>query len=118
MKHSPRLLVAFFRTSSGREPVREWLKALPIEERRVIGEEIKAVQFGWPIGMPLLRKLGSDFWEIRVRLSGRVARVFVTIEGNTLVLLHGFIKKDQKIPQHELELARTRLLELKWSNKQ
>jgi phage-related protein len=92
MTHSPRLLVAFFRTTSGREPVRDWLKELAMEERRAIGEEIKAVQFGWPIGMPLLRKLGSDLWEIRVRLSGKIARVFVTIEGTTIVLLHGFIK--------------------------
>jgi hypothetical protein len=36
----PILSVAFFRTASGNEPVREWLKSLPREERRIIGEGI------------------------------------------------------------------------------
>ncbi len=55
----PILSVAFFRTASSNEPVREWLKSLPREERRDIGEEIKTVQFGWPLGRPLVRKLDT-----------------------------------------------------------
>ena len=61
----PILFVAFFRTETGREPVREWLKSLPRENRRIIGEDIKTVQFGWPIGMPLVRKLDKALWEVR-----------------------------------------------------
>ena len=70
----PILSVAFFRTASGNEPVREWLKALPREERRVLGEDIKTVQFGWPLGMPLVRKLEKGLWEVRSRLPDRIAR--------------------------------------------
>jgi hypothetical protein len=40
------LSVAFFRTASGNEPVREWLMSLPREERGIPGENIKTVQFG------------------------------------------------------------------------
>ena len=66
----PILSVAFFRTASGNEPVREWLKSFPREERRIIGEDIKTVQFGWPLGMPLVRKLDKGLWEVRSRLPG------------------------------------------------
>ncbi len=105
----PILSVAFFRTASGNEPVREWLKSLPREERRIIGEDIKTVQFGWPLGMPLVRKLDQGLWEVRSRLRDRIARVIFTTGEGRMILLHGFIKKSQKTPQEDLELARTRL---------
>lgn len=60
----PILEVRFFRTSAGNEPVRDWLKAMTREDRRAIGEDIKTAQFGWPIGMPLIRKLDKDLWEV------------------------------------------------------
>src|SRR2546422_9447945 len=104
----PILSVAFFRSESGDEPVREWLKSLPREERRIIGENIKAVQFGWPLGMPLVRKLDKNLWEIRSRLPDRIARVLFTTGEGRMILLHGFIKKSQKTPQEDLQLAKTR----------
>ena len=77
MPDAPILAVVFFRTNSGREPVREWLLGLSKEDKKVIGEDIKLVQFRWPLGMPLVRKLEPDLWEIRSRLgAGRIARVF------------------------------------------
>jgi phage-related protein len=103
------LSVAFFRTETGREPVREWLKSLPRQNRRIIGEDIKTVQFGWPLGMPLVRKLDKGLWEIRVRLPDGIARILFTTGERRMVLLHGFIKKSQKTPREDLELAKTRL---------
>jgi phage-related protein len=74
------LRVVFFRTSTGREPVRNWLQRLDREDRKVIGEDIKVVQFRWPLGLPLVRKMETDLWEVRSHLSGgRIARVFFTI---------------------------------------
>ena len=105
----PVLSVAFFRTASGNEPVREWLRSLPREQRRLIGEDLKTVQFGWPLGMPLVRKLDKGLWEVRSRLPDRIARVIFTSGEGRMVLLHGFIKKSQKTPQEDLELAKTRL---------
>ena len=104
----PILSVAFFKTGTGREPVREWLKDLPREERRSIGEDIKTVQFGWPLGMPLVRKLEAGLWEVRSRLVGRIARVIFTASGDRMILLHGFIKKSPKTPADDLELAKNR----------
>ena len=107
--HEPILAVAFFRTETGREPVREWLKSLPREERRIIGEDLKTVQFGWPLGMPLVRKLDAKLWEVRSRLPGRIARVMFTSAEGWMILLHGFIKKSRKTPMEDLELAKNRL---------
>ena len=104
----PILSVAFFRTASGNEPARDWLKSLPREERRSIGEDIKTVQFGWPLGMPLVRKLDKGLWEIRSQLPDRIARVIFTTGEGRMILLHGFIKKSKKIPQEDLALAKTR----------
>lgn len=105
----PRYQVVFFATESGREPVRDWLKALHKEERKRIGEDIKLIQFRWPLGMPLVRKIESDLWEVRCRLGqGRIARVFFTVYEDEIALLHGFMKKSQKTPVKELKIARSR----------
>jgi hypothetical protein len=69
------LRVMFFQSDRGREPVREWLKELPPEERKIIGEDIKTVQWGWPLGMPLVRSLGDGLFEVRSSLKNRIARV-------------------------------------------
>lgn len=114
MRHmKPVLDVRFFRTDTGAEPVREWLKDLPAIDRKTIGEDVKTVQFGWPLGMPLVDHLGGDIREVRIRLDNRIARILFAIDGQTMVLLHGFIKKQQKTPGPELELARARLKLLK-----
>ena len=96
MKAQRPLNVVFFKTAAGNEPVREWLKSLSRKERRAIGEDIKTVQFGWPLGMPVVRKLDKGLWEVRSRLPDRIARVIFTTGESRMVLLHGFIKKAQK----------------------
>ena len=108
-----RLRVVFFRTAAGREPVREWLKFLSPAEKWTIGKEIKTVQFGFPIGLPLVRRLEPGLWEVRIALANRAARVIFTVEGDTMVLLHGWIKKTQKTPLTDLRLARERLAQLR-----
>lgn len=104
----PKLEVVFFRTQAGSEPVREWLKGLPKPERQAIGREIRTMQFGWPLGMPLVRKLEANLWEVRVTLDKRTARVIFTVVGSMAVLLHGFLKKSRKTPNRDLTLARRR----------
>ena|SRR5207237_1400228 len=101
-----RLPARFYRSDSGREPVREWLKSLDAGDRRIIGEDIKDVEFSWPIGMPLVRSLGRGIWEVRSSLPhGRIARVLFYAEHECMVLLHGFIKKTQKTPMQDIDLA-------------
>jgi phage-related protein len=107
-RQGKRVPVIFFRTAAGGEPVRDWLKALPSsEDRKRIGEDIKTVEFGWPVGMPVCRPLGNGIYEVRTILGqNRIARVLFYIDKTgRMVLLHGFIKKSQKTPADDFKLA-------------
>jgi len=105
MKRVPAI---FFRTAAGTEPVREWLKAMQAEDRRRIGEDIKTVEYGWPVGMPTCRAIGDGLHEVRSKLTGnRVARLLFYIDRRQrMVVLHGFIKKSRATPAADLALAR------------
>jgi phage-related protein len=111
--------VAFWRSATGREPVREWLNELSREDKRTIGRDIAKVQYGWPIGLPLCRSLSGGLWEIRSSLpSRREARIFFGFHQGMLIALHGMIKKTQKTPAADLALARQRFQELQsWPRK-
>lgn len=102
-----RIPAIFFRTPAGGEPVRDWLKSLSRVDRKQIGIDIMTVEFGWPIGMPVCRALGHGLYEVRTSLIGnRIARVLFYIDKRgRMVLLHGFIKKTQKTPAEDLDLA-------------
>jgi len=78
-------------------------------DRKAIGRDILTLQLGWPLGMPLARKLDQDLWEIRSRLHSVSVRIIFTVQGDAIVLLHGFIKKTRKTPANDLQLARRRL---------
>lgn len=103
-----KLHVKFFCTEIGNEPVREFLRGLSQKERHVIGIDIKEVQFGWPLGMPVVKKIEKDLWEVRSRIDGRIVRVIFTVIGNNMILLHAFIKKSGKTPRSDLDTARDR----------
>ena len=107
-----RVSVVFYRTESGNEPVREWLKDLPDDDWKIIGDDLQTLEYGWPIGMPLCRSIKSHkgLWEVRSNLTGGwIARVLFCFEQSHLVLLHGFIKKSQKTPARDLDRAVTRM---------
>jgi phage-related protein len=94
-----RLPAAFYELASGRAPVREWLKGLDRSDRKIIGEDIKDVEFSWPIGMPLCRAFGQGLWEVRSDITGsRIARVLFCVSRGRMVLLHGFVKVRKRQP--------------------
>lgn len=103
-----RLPAKFFRSANGVEPVKDWLKTLDREDCRIIGSDIKDVEFSFPIGLPLCRSLSGykDLWEVRSKITGgKIARVIFYISNGEMILLHGFIKKSQKTPKKEIDLA-------------
>jgi phage-related protein len=109
----PKIPLVFFRTVSGTEPVREWLRGLDLEERRLIGLDLQRVQFRWPIGMPLCRPMKDGLWEVRTPLPGnRTARVMICFHDGNLYALHGFIKKTQSTRDADLQVARRRKTEV------
>ncbi len=111
--HLNEIQVVFYRTDTGTEPVRDWLKSLPDEDRRTIGIDLATVQVGWPVGMPLCRSLGGGLWEVRSSLpSRRISRLLFFVHEGRIGIVHGFIKKTPKTPQDDLELARKRMKEM------
>jgi len=102
------LRVVFFKLDTSHEPVRDWLKSLSKEDCKTIGTDILSVQYAWPVGKPLVDNLGDGIWEVRSRLDNRIARTLFAVIDQEIVLWHGFIKKQQKAPQDELELAKKR----------
>jgi len=108
-----RISVGFYKNETGSEPVRDWLQGLDREEKKLIGEDIKTVEYGYPIGMPTCRPLGNGLYEVRTNLNRKIARVFFCVHEEKMMLLHGFIKKTQKTPQKELDIAlkRKRIVE-------
>jgi phage-related protein len=113
MAQPKKIKAYFYRSASGREPVRDWLMALDIEDRKIVGKDIQKIEFGWPIGMPYSRPMGRSLHEVRSHLSSsRIARVLFGIEGDRMVLLHAFVKKTQKTPVHDLDVAVARWKEI------
>jgi phage-related protein len=107
---SKKLAARFYVGPGGGAAVREWLLALARDDRRIIGKDIQKVEFGWPIGRPYCAPLGDGLWEVRSALGGnRIARTLFALRRGEMILLHGFIKKTEKIPPAEIALARRRL---------
>ncbi len=103
-----RITAEFYQTEVGNEPVREWLKRLPKEDRQEIAKDIRTTEYGWPIGMPTCDSLGDGLWEVRTDLGDRIARVFFFMVGSQMILLHGIIKKGRTAPKVDLDTARAR----------
>lgn len=109
----PKIPLVFFRTATGSEPVREWLRELETVERHAIGLDLLRAQWRWPVGMPLCRPMGGGLWEIRTDLpTKRTSRVLICLCRDHLVALHGFIKKTRRTPESDIAIARKRQKEL------
>ena len=104
-KQSPEMPVRFYRTEAGRYPVLDWLRGLDKADRHAIGLDLMRVQFGWPIGRPLVGSLKDGLWEVRSTLPSQgIARL--------ILCFHEFIKKTQKTPADDLALAKRRMKEV------
>ena len=108
MPAKARLACRFYRAESGKEPVREWLRGLPAEVRKAIGDDIRFVQWSWPVGKPLVDGFGGGLYEVRSSHDKNVYRVIFTFEDGVMILLHGFHKKTAKTAKADLALARQR----------
>jgi phage-related protein len=74
--------------------------------------------YGPDLGMPHTRAMGDGLFELRLKAAEGIARVFYcTLVGRRIVMLHQFIKKSEKTPRKELEIARRRMKEVKDAEK-
>ena len=103
--------LVFYRTPVGNDVVLDLIRSCDPADRRTIGEDLKALQFRHPLGLPLSRPLGKGLSELRSSLpSGREFRLFYCFDRRTshIVVLHGFIKKSQHTPDKDMRIARDR----------
>lgn len=120
-----KLLVVFYSTRAGGQPVRDWLNddgEFNNADRKAIGTDVAKAEYGWPIGLPTCEPLGGGLFEIRTNLANnRITRIIFSIEGGKMVLLHGFVKKARdgiKTPQDEIGLADKRRRDLRGRERQ
>lgn len=107
------LRVIFFKTSSGTSPVEDWLDSLPLKDQDIIEDDLNVLETGGDLDMPLFKPLGHGLWECRSNLTGkRKARTIFCLHDKKVYILDGFIKKTQKTPLNELNLARKRKREM------
>ena len=104
-----KLEAKFYRTQAGNVPGLDWIKELSRDDRKLIGEAIRTVEYTWPVPPPLVKKLDDHLWEIRETISNlNEARLIFTVDSGICVLLHGFEKKSRKTPQQDLETTDNR----------
>jgi phage-related protein len=107
---SPFPFVFWRQPASGKQPVLKWLQKLDEEGLRKMSAAMRTVQFGWPLGMPLVRSMGGGLHELRVSLKGKQeARLLFCVHDETIVGLHAFFKTTPATPKGELELAKQRM---------
>ncbi len=116
-KKKPVLEVKFYKESNGNEPVKKWLRALDKPKKKIVGDDIKKVQHCWPIGMPLVRGLGDGLSEVRSNFPDGIMRIIFIIYNSTMILLHGLIKKTERLPKRDLNLAKERARNYEKENK-
>ena len=100
--------VVFYHTGAHNQPVLEWLRELTPADRKIVGADLRTVELGWPVGMPVCRLMGKGLYEVRSNIKDGIARVLFCIHNGKMVLLHGFVKKSQKTSDDDLNLARKR----------
>ncbi len=113
LDRAKKLPACFYENANGRQPVRDWVLGLSEEDRKLVGRDIQKIEFGWPLGMPYCRSLGDGLWEVRSNLTdGKIGRVLLCVARDRMVLLNGFIKKTQKTPAKEIQIALRRMKEV------
>lgn len=103
--------VTFYKTAAGNEVVLDFIRQQPRPDRRVIGEDLKTVEVGYPIGMPLCKHLVDDLWEVRSTVPSKqeVRLIYYFDSGRQhIVVVNGFIKTSRTTPKREIVLAQRR----------
>ena len=99
--------IIFYRKVSGECPVKDFMDSLPEKVIRKIGWVLKIIRGSEIAPAIYFCKLTDTqgLWEVRIKLGSNIYRILAFMEGHTIVLTNGFIKKTQRTPVHEIERA-------------
>lgn len=126
-KKEKKIHAVFYKTDSGNEPVKDELLELGRPTKTMIGEDIKFVEYNWKVDRPYVDQLkkgnGSTektIYEVRSKVEdGNVKKEYRTlffVFNDLMVLVHIFVKKSQKTPKTEIDVAWDRMK--KWIKEQ
>lgn len=103
--------IEFYKDKSGREPFAEFLNDLPIKARaRVVKLIDLLAEYGVLLKEPYTRQIRGKIRELRVKDNlGHIRVFYFTFTGRRFILLHGFLKKTDKTPEREIEIAEKRM---------
>jgi len=109
--------IEFYKDNQGNIPVQEFMLGQSAKVKAKLLHFIDLLQeFGMSFGLPYVKKLrDSDVWELRIRHSSNYYRIlYFAFSGRKFVLLHAFLKKTEKTPKSEIEIAEGRLNDYKY----
>ena len=108
---NPIYKIEFYATADGKEVLADFLDSLPPKHQAKAFREIDLLEeFGSGLKEPYVKHIEGEIWELRIKFSSDISRIFYfTRNAETIVLLHGFVKKTQKTPRSEIETAQKRL---------
>ena len=106
--------IDFYTKSNGRSPVVELIESLAKKDQAKILGCLQSVQeLGFECHRVQFRQIRGKFWEIKIKMSSGEFRLFyVTVKKSIMVVLHAYIKKTQKAPGNEVEIAEKRMMEV------
>ncbi|MDP2585352.1 MAG: type II toxin-antitoxin system RelE/ParE family toxin [Candidatus Levybacteria bacterium] len=107
--------ILLYRTLQGDSPVKIFIDSLELKAQSKVYGSIKLLEaFGILVGLPHVKKIaGTGLWELRILGSDSIRIFYITVTNKTLLLLHGFKKKKNKIPSKEIKIAKERLADHK-----
>lgn len=105
--------IDYYRTSSGKFPVKDFIDGLsPKAKSKIVYALDLLEEFGLEVRPPKVEKLqGTPLWEIRIVGKDNIRIFYAAKSGKSFLLLHGFVKKKQKTDKKEIKIAMDRLRE-------
>lgn len=108
---SPAWKIIYYESASGQKPVFEFIEnLLPQTKAKIINTFNLLSEFGIKVGLPHAKKVtDTPLWELRILGQNNIRFFYIAVLNQTFLLLHGFVKKQQKTPTKEIEVAINRL---------
>ena len=103
--------IYFYQTSSKKEPIKEFLDSLPAKDLAKARKRMKLLkEFGpFELGIPYIKQIEDKLWELRISGDSEYRILWFIFAGDSIVLLHGFVKKTDSIPRRHIETAYKRM---------
>lgn len=107
--------IEYYKTPLGAEPIYNFIESLPLKPKTKAYNTLELLtEFGIHLGFPHVKKVsGTPLWELRILGADNIRIFYIAISERTFLLLHGFMKKSQKTPTKDLNIALKRLREYK-----